>query len=602
MIRYWFVLWLAALTTPLHALQNELQNHPSPYLAMHGDDPVVWQDWNQSVLDQARAQDKLIFISSGYFSCHWCHVMQKESYQHPEIAKILNEFFIPVKIDRELHGALDAYLIDYLENTQGHAGWPLNIFMTPEGYPLIGATYLPPDRFKLLLRRLNDHWNDNRSHARNLARRALLELMNKQVAQEIEVMPPLVLINAFMKQALSVADTMEGGFGEQSRFPMTPQLTALLTMQSAYPKPALAEFLELTLDQMAAQGLRDHLGGGFYRYTVDPSWQTPHYEKMLYTQAQLAEVYLTAAIVLDRPDYQGIARETLDFVIREMTGAQGGMVSSFSAVDDKGEEGAYYLWQRDELEANLCERDLAIAERYWRLQEAINHPGALPRSGQRVDEIAQELSLQPDFVKSRIAKIKQKLLSLRNQRVLPVDNKELAGWNGLMLAAFSRAASEFGTADYAVTAQKIRDFLINTLWDGKTLHRAKANAQPVGKASLADYVYVAYGMAYYAQLSGRAEDLVAVKQLIQQAWQRFYGTGGWRLTDDALIPGMGAEPALKEGALPSPSALLLALSNQYADAELLDKTRQAIKLSRAKVQEAPFWYAGHTLQLFSLSQ
>lgn len=588
---------LLIVAAPLQALQNQLNQHPSPYLAMHGDDPVLWQDWGPDVLDLARAQNKMIFISSGYFSCHWCHVMQRESYKSAQVAQYLNEHFIPVKIDRELHGALDSYLIDFLERTQGQGGWPLNIFLTPEGYPLIGATYVPPDRFMTLLQRLHGHWRDEPSQTRNLARRALLELMSKKVLQDIPKMLPEELADALVKQALSVADPMQGGFGQTNRFPMTPQLSALLRIQSVRSHPTLSEFLELTLDSMANEGLRDQLGGGFYRYTVDPSWQTPHYEKMLYTQAQLAEIYMNAAKILNRPDYLEVARDTLDFVIREMSGEQGGMVASFSAVDEQGEEGGNYLWELEQLDELLCERDRKIAVMHWRLHGPDATFGVLPRKGLGTEEIAAELALDPNLVVERIPQIKQILLEARAKRALPVDYKELAGWNGLMLAAFSRGAMELGDGGYAVAAQQIRDFLVNQLWNGEQLYRAKSDKKPIGKASLADYAYVAYGMAYYARLSGSAEDTRLFQQILYKAWQRFYDTTGWRLSDEALIPGMGSEFALGEGALPSPSAVILQLSSQIIDPVLEKKVSQAITHSRRKAQSEPFWYAGHALQL-----
>ena len=602
MVRTFHLLLVWVLAGPVLALENQLRDHPSPYLAMHGNDPVAWQEWGPAALELARKEGRLLFISSGYFSCHWCHVMQRESYRNAKIADILNTYFVPVKVDRELNGALDAYLIDFVEKTQGHAGWPLNVFLTPEGYPLIGMTYLPPERFQQALQRLNTTWQDERGQMRNLARRTLLQLMlNREQVAEVEPLSGPVLQQDLLRQALSIADTMEGGFGDQNKFPMTPQLLALLDLQAAAPNQQLAEFLTLTLDKMAGEGLRDHLAGGFFRYTVDPSWQVPHFEKMLYTQAQLAEVYLRAAQVLGRDDYAEVAHDTLRFVSREMTGPQGGYVASFSAVDGAGEEGGVYLWTVDQLHAVLGEADTALARRYWRMQDlAPLDGGHLPRRGESLAQIAAATGQTEADLAARIASIRARLLAVRGQRVLPVDRKELAGWNGLMLAAFAQAAKRWDDPLFRDAAKRTRDFLKDRLWDGQRLRRALANDQPLGEASLEDYAYVAYGMDRYAELSHDPVDRTLVAALLHLAWQRYQGPGGWRMDDQPLLPGLGEEPAMAEGALPAPSAVLIRLAAHSDAPDLVEKALAAADLARQQAQAEPFWYAGHHAALLEM--
>jgi len=598
------LVFIGFLAAPVLALENQLRDHPSPYLAMHGNDPVAWQDWGPDAVELARKEDRLLLISSGYFSCHWCHVMQRESYQNPEIAALLNAHFVPVKLDRELHGALDAYLIDFLEKTQGQAGWPLNVFLTPEGYPLIGATYLPPDRYRELLVRLNTTWRDERGRMRNLARRTLLQLTRNEAAITVEPMPLPGLHEALLSQALSIADVMAGGFGDQNKFPMTPQLLALLELQAAAPHPGLADFLTLTLDKMAGEGLRDQLGGGFFRYTVDPSWQVPHFEKMLYTQAQLAEVYLRASQVFGRDDYAAVARDTLEFVRREMAGPQGGYVASFSAVDGAGEEGGVYLWTVEQLHTLLGEEGTALARRHWRMQGIpATDGGHLPRRGEGVAQIAEALGQPEVDVAARIEAIRSTLLVARAERVLPVDQKELAGWNGLMLAAFARAARAWGDAPLAATARRIRDYLRDRLWDGKGLFRALAgDGRELGRASLEDYAYVAYGMAEYAKLSADPVDRTFVAALLHAAWQRYHGPGGWRLDDRPLIPGMGEEAAQIEGALPAPAAVLIRVAAESGDRDLAARALTATEAARRQAQDEPFWYVGHYAALLQTTQ
>jgi uncharacterized protein YyaL (SSP411 family) len=489
-----------------------------------------------------------------------------------------------------------------VDKTQGQAGWPLNVFLTPEGYPLVGATYLPAERFQKLLARLSAGWSEDREKLRNLARRTALQLMLASPQPEVEALDAQGLYTALLNQAVSVADGMEGGFGNQNRFPMAPQLMALLELQAAAPHPELAEFLILTLDKMADEGLRDQLAGGFFRYTVDPSWQVPHFEKMLYTQAQLSEVYLRAAQLFGREDYAEVARDTLYFAMREMASTQaGGYVASFSAVDGDGEEGGVYLWSIDELHALLGEGDTALARRYWRMLDIPALDGGhLPRRGEDPAKIAQQTEQPEESVRERLEAIRSILLVARGERVLPVDDKVLAGWNGLMLGAMARAAREWQDPDLARAARGIRNYLRDRLWDGSELWRAVAAGQPLGRASVEDYAYAAYGMAQYAELSGEPADKTFVAVLLNAAWQRFYGPDGWRRDDRPLIPGIGAEPAMSEGALPSPSALLVRLALQSDDPKLVARAVAAAELARPQAQDEPFWYSGHYAALLDL--
>ena len=246
------------------ALTNQLGEHPSPYLALHGKDPVQWQSWGGQVLEKARAEDKLIFISSGYFACHWCHVMQQESYRDPAVAALLNKHFIPVKVDRELQPALDAHLIDFVQRTRGQAGWPLNVFLTPEGYPIFGLTYAPKASFLQLLGRLEQIWTARREELKTTARQASLavEGSGKPAVKSANPIDRPAMEKALFSMALNLGDDMEGGFGHQNRFPMSPQWTVLLERVSSTQDDHLRALIELTLDQMANQGMRDHIEGG----------------------------------------------------------------------------------------------------------------------------------------------------------------------------------------------------------------------------------------------------------------------------------------------------------------------------------------------------
>ncbi len=336
-------------------LQNVLKQHASPYLAMHGNDPVAWQEWNKETVNRAKKEGKLIYVSSGYFSCHWCHVMQRETYQNKHIAKILNTYFIPVKVDREINSALDSRLIDFVERTQGQAGWPLNVFITPDGYPLVGMTYVPTKNFKEILNTLKVKWKEEKSLLENIAKQATNELSTAAVESSDKIQAGLgkEYIQRFLSHANTMTDTMSGGFGQQNKFPLVPQLMVMLTTYENKPEKELKQFLLLTLNKMATQGLNDHLGGGFFRYAVDPLWQIPHFEKMLYDNALLASLYIDAARIFNNEKFALVAKDTLDFMLEVFRSQQGAYIASLSAIDNKGVEGGYYLWQYNELKAIL---------------------------------------------------------------------------------------------------------------------------------------------------------------------------------------------------------------------------------------------------------
>ena len=330
-------------------LDNQLAQHPSPYLALHGADPVAWQEWGPEVLQRARRENKLILLSSGYFSCHWCHVMQRESYRDAEIAELLNERFIPVKIDRELEPALDKRLMAYAQATLKRGGWPLNVFMSPDGLPVYAVLYQPAEPFMGLLQRLEIVWQEQSARIRELAlaERGPVSLPDSQPHVDPERAGTLQRLA--VEAIMAMGDDLQGGFGQSNKFPSAPQLDFLLESLDDSRNPEVIDFLELTLDAMADYGMRDQLGDGFFRYVVDPAWDIPHFEKMLYDNANLARLYLKAGHVLDKPYYTKVARGTLNFMTREMANDKGVLYASFSAVDDRDVEGGYYLWKTQQL-------------------------------------------------------------------------------------------------------------------------------------------------------------------------------------------------------------------------------------------------------------
>jgi len=576
------------------ALTNELRDHPSPYLSLHGGDPVQWQSWGEEVLEKARAEDKLIYISSGYFACHWCHVMQQESYRDPEVASLLNKHFIPVKVDRELQPALDAHLIDFVQRTRGQAGWPLNVFLTPEGYPVFGMTYAPKASFLQLLGRLEQIWTARREELRTTARQASLavEGSGKTAVEAASPIDRPMLESVLFAMALKLGDDMEGGFGHQSRFPMSPQWTVLLERVSPTQDDDLRTLIELTLDQMANQGMRDHIEGGFFRYTVDPGWQLPHFEKMLYNQALLSRLYLRAAAILNRPDYLDVARDTLDFTLKVLKGNEGGFIASLSAVAPENREGGGYLWDTRQLEQVLDGDELTFARKRWRLEGTPVSQGAyLPVNETSTEQIAKGIGWDTGYAKALEKRVRQKLLAARSPRNHPRDEKQLAAWNGLMLSALVDGARVLKQERYLRAASDLRDYLVGYLWDGNRLMRARGPKGPLGQAALEDYVYVATGLYDWAVFSGSGEDRQLAGVLARQAWERFHDGQGWRHSDDALLPGIAREAVLSDGPLPSPAALLIRLSLQLDDPQLKTRALQALDAGHETLLKQPIWYA-----------
>jgi uncharacterized protein YyaL (SSP411 family) len=590
-------LWMIAgpvWTAPV--LVNQLTNHPSPYLALHGTDPVAWQDWNAQATRMAREQGKLLYMSIGYFSCHWCHVMQRESYKNPKIAELLNNNFIPVKVDRELQPALDAQMIDFVEATQGRGGWPLNVFLTPRGDPLYAVLYLPPANFEDLLIRLNQLWQQDPQRLADVARReagggkgpGAPRLSPQQVTEYTQTL---------VSVALQRADDIHGGFGTQNKFPSVPQLQFLLNQYTRKPDDNIREILELTLDQMAAHGLVDHIGGGFFRYTVDPDWETPHFEKMLYDNALLAGLYLRAAVALSRNDYLAVARKTLDFMVREMTDVSGALYASFSAVDDQDLEGGYYLWDDEELLRILSDTEYAVAKRAWRMSDAppFEH-GYLPMGDVDVMSIAKELDQDEEDITVTLQSARQKLKAIREKRGLPVDTKLLAGWNGLALSSFAEAARLLNEPSYRDAARRIKDYLVANLWDGRSLRRAVSKEGAIGQVVLADYAYVAEGLLAWSELTQDDNDLRLATDVINEAWRRFYRRG-WILAEDSLIAQPASQDALMDGPMPAPSGVLakvsLAVAQRTQDMQLRNQALSALNSGHDQIARNPFWFASH---------
>lgn len=585
--------------------KNTLQNHASPYLALHGSDPVKWQEWNKKTIDRAKREGKLLYVSSGYFSCHWCHVMQRESYKNQSVAKILNKYFIPVKVDREINSALDSHLIDFVERTQGRAGWPLNVFITPEGYPLVGMTYVPTVNFIQILNNLKTKWKEEKKQLQEIAKSASEELSKPtiEVSEKISEGLAIEFVKQFLNQADAMKDDMSGGFGQQNKFPSYPQLNAMLTMYESKPNKELKQFLELTLNKMATQGLYDQLGHGFFRYTVDPIWQVPHFEKMLYDNALLATLYVDASRILKNKNYKKIAMNTLDFMMKVFRSDQGAYIASLSALDNKGIEGGYYLWQRDEIKSLLNKNELKVTELIWQLEGSSDIEGGHHLVEiMTVSEAAEMLRISKDKANKYFSSAKEKMIKVRNDRVIPRDTKLLAAWNGLALTAFSKAAKAFNNKKYLTAAKDIRYYIYDDLWINNALIRAVKGNNVLAQGGLEDYAYVVQGIQQWMRVSPNKEDEVWLNKLISQAWHRYHTKKGWLLSENSLLKYGEGELVISDGVLPSPSAVLirasLIVANKNNNTELKMKSLKALNTAHQDIMSQPFWYASQIVTLF----
>ena len=564
--------WAAGLT-------NQLANHPSPYLALHGQDPVAWQEWNADTVARAKRENKLLFVSVGYFACHWCHVMQRESYKNQQIAAILNRDYIPVKVDRELNSGLDDALQNFAARLIGASGWPLNAFVTPEGHPAYVLLYAPPDDFRKLITQLSARWVSDKAGIRRLAVQAMLPAANTPTRIPLSAERSARASQQFVSSIWQEADALHGGLGQVSKFPMAPQMHALLDRQAQQPDAKLGEFLRLSFDQMATRGMRDHIGGGFFRYTVDPGWDTPHFEKMLYDNAHLASLYLRAATVLKQPRYRDVARSTLDFMQDELLDSSGGFYSSASAVDEAGREGATYLWDPEDLKKRLSPEVFAAVKRVWRLDTVRSFDeGYLP--GEFRTPTAGEQRLLTEA--ARVLK------PIRRARSLPKDDKLNAGLNGLALSAFSQAISL--DKSYRQRADRLQRFLLTKLAQDNRLMKSMARGKVLQGAELEDYAYVVQGLVDHADATGNIQSRERARQFALSAWKMFWSDKGWKHEAQPLLATLQPEPGLADGALYSPSDILILASLRLQDPVLKQNALNAARWRLPGMEQDPYTY------------
>jgi len=513
---------------------NRLIHETSPYLRQHAHNPVDWYPWGDEAFDRARREDKPILLSIGYSACHWCHVMERESFENEEIARLMNEHFVNVKVDREERPDLDAIYMSAVQALTGHGGWPLTVFLTPEGVPFYGGTYFPPvDRhglpaFPRVLRAVAEAYRTRRGEIEKAGRELLAHLraMNTWTPTE-HALTPDILDSAY-RTLIEQFDATFGGFGRAPKFPAPMVLEFLLRMYLRTGDDFAREMVERTLVRMARGGIYDHVGGGFHRYAVDAQWLIPHFEKMLYDNALLAHTYLAAYQITENVFYREIVEETLDYVLREMTDPQGGFYAAQDA-DSEGEEGKFYVWTPAEIRAVLGEREGEIVCRYFGVTDVGNFEGKNVLSVPRDPEVIARLEgLTVSELMALIRRARQALRVHREQRIKPLrDEKIIAAWNGLMLRSFARAALVLERDDYYQAARRNAEFLLTALRrDGGLWHTF---AQGVAKipAYQDDYACIIDGLLalYETDFDPRwfREALALTEVMLERFWDAEQG-------------------------------------------------------------------------------
>ncbi|HVB25485.1 MAG TPA: thioredoxin domain-containing protein [Ktedonobacteraceae bacterium] len=529
---------------------NRLIHETSPYLLQHAHNPVNWYPWGEEALHKAKEEDKPILLSVGYSACHWCHVMERESFENEQIADIMNQHFVSIKVDREERPDIDGIYMQAVQALTHQGGWPMTVFLTPDGRPFYGGTYFPPnDRryggqvmpgFSNVLLTMADVYEKRRLDVEEQARQIADYLNQRGPVRNPNLHPlhtlPLELLNTAGSKLAADFDTVNGGFGGAPKFPSTMSLEVLLRLhlhrlngeigtQAARPE---LEIVETSLQHMANGGIYDQLGGGFHRYSVDAEWLVPHFEKMLYDNALLSRLYLHAYLVTNNPMYSRVVEETLDYVVREMTSPEGGFYSTQDA-DSEGEEGKFFLWTPEEVKAGLLPDDAALFMQYYDVTENGNFEGKNILHVERdAALVAEDADVALVTLQDSLARSRKLLFKVREKRVKPGrDEKILTSWNGLMLRSFAEAARYLNRPDYLQVAVNNAEFLLGNLRQGGQvgqegrLLRTYKDGRAHLNGYLEDYVFLADGLLALYEADFNPRWFSEARSLIDEAIQLF---------------------------------------------------------------------------------
>jgi uncharacterized protein YyaL (SSP411 family) len=509
-------------------MANELSREKSPYLLQHADNPVHWRPWGAEAFEAAKSEDKPVFVSIGYATCHWCHVMAHESFEDDEVAAVLNDNFVSIKVDREERPDLDQVYMKVCQAMTGHGGWPLSVWLDPAGRPFFAGTYFPKNTrlgmngFLDILRRIDQLWREDRGKLVKIGQEMTQRLQPAETGRAGRLGEAELRLG--FTQLRRTFDPIWGGFGQAPKFPTPHHLTFLLRWHLRQPDSEALDMVQKTLRQMRWGGIYDHLGFGFARYSVDQHWLVPHFEKMLYDQAQLLMAYVEAFQVTGQDEYAQTAREIATYVSRDMTSPEGAFFSAEDA-DSEGVEGKFYVWTPAQIEEALGPDEAGFFGRFYDVTETGNFEGKnIPHQTRAVEAFAQAEGLEPDEVHSRLAVARQTLLAARQKRVPPLkDDKVLTAWNGLMIAALAQAGAVLGDPDLIQAATRAADFILDHRDpDTGRLFRRWRDGEKTWPAFADDYAFFIWGLIDLYQAGFDLKNLAAAKDL-QRLMDEHYG-------------------------------------------------------------------------------
>jgi uncharacterized protein YyaL (SSP411 family) len=548
---------------------NRLILEPSPYLRQHAHNPVDWYPWGDEAFARARAEHKPVLLSVGYSTCHWCHVMEEESFEDLEIAEYLNRNYVAIKVDRERRPDIDAVYMEAVQHMSGRGGWPMTVWLTPDRQPFYGGTYFPPRDgvrgagagFLTVLQRLREAYDERPDEVAAAAADVAAQVRGSLAASPGTELPGRAPLDRSVGVLRRQFDAANGGFGTAPKFPRSVQLQLLLRYHRRTGDADALKMATQTLQALAAGGIHDQIGGGFHRYSTDPRWLVPHFEKMLYDNALLALAYLDAYQVTGRAEFAGVARDILAYVRREMTAAEGGFYAASDA-DSTGVEGAFFVWTPAEMEAVLSPDEWRLARAYYAVSDEGNFAGKnVLHTPQPLSEVARATGVSPDAAEPLLRSARAKLYAARQQRVPPhTDRKILPAWNGLMISAFARGAQLLGDPADADSARRAAEYVLGRMTTGSgELQRSALDGQASGEAYLDDYAAMIGGLLdlYEATFDPRwLRAAIGYERVVEQ---RFRDTvnGAYFLSAADAEPLLARSKPDYDGGEPSANSIML---------------------------------------------
>ena len=592
---------------------NRLANETSPYLLQHAHNPVDWYPWGEEAFARARAENRPILLSVGYSSCHWCHVMERESFENESTARLMNDLFVNVKVDREERPDVDDVYMRAVQVLTGRGGWPMTVFLTPDGKPFYGGTYFPPvDRhglpgFPRLLQAVARAYRDQPDEVARSVDRILSALEGVEQPRPSEGPLDPTRPRRAAEGLLGLVDRHHGGLGGAPKFPHAAVFQLLLRHYRATGRRDFLDVVRLTCERMAHGGLYDQIGGGFHRYTVDGEWLVPHFEKMLYDNAQLPRLYLETFQVTGEPWLRRIAEETLDYLLRDMRDPEGGFYSATDA-DSEGEEGKYFVWTPAEVARLVDARDVELVCRYWNITPEGNFEGkSIPHVTVSVETVAKMFGRSPEDAASALARARARLLAARAERVPPLrDEKVLTSWNALAIGTFAEAGRVLRAPRFVDAAVRAAEFVWTRLRAGGKLLHVWAGGQAKQDAYLDDHAFLAAALVDLYEATGHPHHLARARELVAALDARFHdgAAGGYFFTAVDAERLITRQKSGTDGSVPAGNAVaahaLLRLHHLTAEEGYRARAEEILRLYHDEAAKNPFAYA-HLLQALEFS-